>query len=113
MPSINISISMRPEDLVFYEKFGDLAKKEGFHSASAYLVDLMKKELKEHSESHNPQTIIDMFDRDIVTAIPNLYERDEDKWLKFYGGLSPKEYEALGERLDWLGNLHNSAKILL
>ena len=113
MPSVNISISMRPEDLVFYEKFGDLAKKEGFHSASAYLVDLMKKEIKEHSESHNPQTVIDMFDRDIVTAIPNIYERDEDKWLKFYSRLSQVEYEALGERITILTNIHNSAKILL
>jgi len=113
MPSVNISISMRPEDLVIWGKIGDLAKKEGFHSASAYLVDIMKKDIKEHEQSHNPQTIIPMFDRDQVTAIPNLYERDEDKWLKFYSHLSLKDYEEIGERLEWLGNLHNSAKILL
>lgn len=113
MASVNISVSMRPEDLVEYEKFVDLAKKEGKHSASAYIVDLIKKEVKEHSESHNPQTVIDMFDRNQVTAIPNIYERDEEKWLKFYGNLSKEDYAELGKRIDFVVNMHNSAKILL
>jgi len=113
MGSANISISMRVEDLKVYEEFGILAKKEGYHSSSAYIVELIKKAVKEHAESHNPQTIITMFDRDQVTAIPNLYERDEDKWLSFYNKLSKADYAEIGERLEWLSNLHNSAKILL
>ena len=113
MASANISVSMRPEELKMFGEFTTLAKKEGYHSTSAYIVELMKKEVMEHAKSHNPQTIIPMFDRDQVTAIPNLYERDEDKWLSFYSKLSLADYDEIGERLEWLGNLHNSAKILL
>ncbi len=54
-----------------------------------------------------------MFDRDIVTAIPNIYERDDKIWLKFYSRLSQKEYDALTERLQIVNSIHNSAKILL
>lgn len=104
---------MKLEDAPVFAEFEALAKKEGYHSSSAYIVELIKKEVKEHSLSHNPQTIIDMFDRDIVTAIPNIYERDEDIWLKFYARLSQIEYDALTQRLQIVNNIHNSAKILL
>ena len=113
MVSVNKSISMKLEDAPVFAEFEALAKKEGYHSSSAYIVDLIKKEVKEHAQSHNPQTVIDMFDRDIVTAIPNIYERDEDKWLKFYSRLDKREYDGLTERLVILNNIHNSAKILL
>lgn len=104
---------MKLEDAPVFAEFEALAKKEGYHSSSAYIVQLIKKEVKEHSASQNPQTNIDMFDREIVTAIPNIYERDEDKWVKFYSRLTQEEYEALTERLSAVNNIHNSAKILL
>jgi len=111
--SVNKSISMKLADAPVFAEFELLAKKEGYHSSSAYIVDLIKREVKEHKDSHNPQTVIDMFDRDIVTAIPNIYERDDKIWLKFYSRLSQKEYDALTERLQIVNSIHNSAKILL
>ena len=113
MASANISVSMRPEDLTMFDEFGKLAKKEGYHSTSAYIVELMKKEVMEHAKSHNPQTIITMFDRDHVTAIPNLYNEDKEVWYKFYFGLSPQDYDALTKRLEWVNKMHNEAKTLL
>ncbi len=103
---------MKLEDAPVFAKFEALAKKEGYHSSSAYIVELIKKEVKEHSLSQNPQTNIDMFDRETVKAIPNIYSRDEDSWLKFYKMLSQTEYDELTKRIAWLVNLHDSAKIL-
>ena len=103
---------MKLEDAPVFAEFEALAKKEGYHSSSAYIVQLIKKEVKEHSASHNPQTILPMYDRETVKAIPNIYSRDEEAWLKFYNMLSPKEYEELTKRIAWLDNLHRSAKIL-
>ncbi len=112
MVSVNKSISMKLEDAPVFAKFEALAKKEGYHSSSAYIVALVKKEVKEHGKSHNPQTVIDMFDRETIKAIPNIYSQDEQSWLKFYKMLTPVEYDELTKRIAWLDNLHRSAKIL-
>jgi len=112
MVSVNKSISMKLEDAPVFAEFELLAKKEGYHSSSAYIVELIKKEVKEHSRSNNPQTVIEMFDRETVKAIPNIYSQDEDSWLKFYKMLTPEEYNELTKRIAWLDNLHRSARIL-
>ena len=112
MVSLNKSISMKLEDAPVFAEFEALAKKEGYHSSSAYIVALVKKEVKEHGKSHNPQTVITMFDRETVKAIPNIYSQDEQSWLNFYKMLTPVEYDELTKRIAWLDNLHRSAKIL-
>jgi len=103
---------MRLEDAPVFAEFEALAKKEGYHSSSAYIVKLIKKEVMEHSKSNNPQTVIEMFDRETVKAIPNIYSRDEEAWLKFYKMLTQEEYDELTKRITWLDNLHRSAKTL-
>jgi len=82
-------------------------------SSKSAMVELALEEfLLHHLESKNPQTVMDQYDTDLVTAVPNVYEKNVDTWIKFYQRLNDKDYEYLTERLQFMNRMHEQRKLL-
>jgi len=91
------------------EKLAELkisAAKEGT-TIRAIIEEQIDEYLLKHSKSNNPQTNIEMFDKESILAIPNLY-REEKDWDKFYNLMERKEdYEELSTQLEMVLRKHN------
>src|SRR3990167_2682636 len=89
------------------ERFKDVASREQRY-VNDLLMDLMADYLKKHEASQNPQPTLDLFDRDMVCSIPNLY-RDRDDFVKFYEILNAKEdYIEIEKQLQMAVDVHNA-----
>jgi hypothetical protein len=71
-----------------------IAAREG-STIRKILEDQVDDYLKQHSKSNNPQTMIENFDREEVMAIPQIYERRNEPWDKFFSMVDKKEYKEL------------------
>lgn len=72
------------------------------------LVELALQEfIKEHGDSQNPQTKMDLFENKLIMAIPNIYA-DPSKFENFYNLIKKKEeYEELDAKLNSILQIHN------
>ena len=76
-------------------------------SFSVLIMNMVKDYVKKHKKSNNPQSVIEMFDRESVAAIPTLYEENLGPWEKFYDRISKEDYKELDTRINWLLQYHN------
>lgn len=90
------------------EKIPEIGKK----NKSILLEMALEEFILKHGKSNNPQTIITMYDKEAVSAIPNIYEDDLDKWIKFYKILDDKQYDDLTERIEFLNRMHKQRSLL-
>lgn len=72
----------------------EIAAREGTSIKSLLEVEV-DKIIKEHAKSNNPQTLIENFDREEVMAIPQIYEKKNEPWDKFFKLVDRKEYKEL------------------
>src|SRR3990167_9249570 len=85
-----------------------IAAREGV-TIRKLLEDQVDQIIKEHASSNNPQSQITQFDREEVMPVPNLYEKNPEKWDKFYSLMSKKDYDEVDERVNFLLKKHNQA----
>lgn len=79
----------------------------GKHSKSEILEWALEEYVKKHSKSNNPQTALDIFDKESILAIPNIY-RSEEEWKKFYSIIKDKEdYQELDKQVNMILRIHN------
>mgnify|MGYP001581946134 CR=1 FL=1 len=79
----------------------------GKKSKSEILEWALEEFVKKHSKSNNPQTTIEIFDKESILAVPNIY-RSEDDWKKFYSRIKKKEdYKELDEQVNMILKIHN------
>jgi len=72
------------------------------------LIEMAVEEfVLKHGTSQNPQTKINLFDKETIAAVPNLYADRED-WEKFYKLIkSAKDKKKLDEHLNLVLSIHN------
>lgn len=76
-------------------------------SKSQVLEWALEEFVKKHTKSNNPQTQIQMFNKESILAIPNMY-REESDWQKFYTKIkTKKDYEELDKALNMIMIIHN------
>jgi len=79
----------------------------GRKSKSELLEMALEEFVKKHGKSNNPQTQLQMFDKESILAIPNIY-RDSKDWNKFYKNIkSKKDYRELDRALNMINAIHN------
>lgn len=109
MTIFQMSLNPKREDLLKkLEEIPEFGKK-----SKSELVEMAIEEfLKHHLKSYNPQTILPMYNKEAVSAIPNIYEEDLDTWIKFYKMLDDKDYEDLTQRIEFLNRMHAQRNLL-
>jgi len=104
--SMNKSFSYPKSFDSIIEKIEEIASKEGTFF-SDIVVDQLKIYYNEHGKSENNQTTIPLFEKDVITAIPNMY-RPEKIWQKFYDSIkSSKDYAELDKQINMINKIHN------
>lgn len=85
------------------EKIPEIGRK----SKSELLEWALEDFVKRHTKSNNPQTQIEMFDKESILAVPNIY-REESDWLKFYKNMkAKKDYQEVDKALNMILTIHN------
>lgn len=105
------SYSYPVDKIEVLKKFDDICRKEG-KKMSPTIFGLIEDFVKKHDEWNNPQTIMDQYEKEAVTAIPNIYNENLDSWIKFYKSLSQEDYDFLGKRIEFLNRMHEQKKLL-
>ncbi|MEE9215757.1 MAG: hypothetical protein V3U54_13460 [Thermodesulfobacteriota bacterium] len=80
-------------------EFGKRSKSEIIELA---LEDFILK----HGNSNNPQTKIELFQSELIKAIPTIYAKRKD-FEKFYKLLSKEEYKELDSKINMIMEIHN------
>ena len=84
----------------------ETARKENRYF-SELVVTLLEDYVKIHSQSNNPQTQIEQFDKESVLAIPNAYASPK-AWDKFYLLMkNKKDYDELSTAFEMILSKHN------
>jgi len=104
MVVFQMSLNPRREEL--FKKLEEIPE-FGKTSKSA-LVELALEELiLKHGESNNPQTQMDLFQDNMIKAIPNIYAKPT-QFQKFYKLIKSKEeYKRLDEQINMILHIHN------
>ena len=70
------------------------------------LTEMCDDYLKKHGESNNPQSTIEQFNKPVINAVPNLYNRDG--WLTFFDNLKKeKDYQEVVDCVNFVVNQCN------
>ena len=100
------TFSIPDSDSALMENFQRVSRREG-RKTSNVIVDLLKEYCKQHDDAHNPQTLIDDFEKP-YSAVPNLYSPNDELVKKFYDRLESKaEYEKIDQGLNTFMQYHN------
>jgi len=79
----------------------------GRRKRSEIIEQALREFVEKHSKSNNPQTQIEMFDRETVNRVPHIY-REESSWKTFYKLIKKKEeYKEVDKQLSMILRLHN------
>ncbi len=84
----------------------------GRKSKSELIEWALEEFVKKHGKSFNPQTQIEMFDKESILAVPNLYEilDNPELWKKFYKNMKrKKDYLEFDKAINALVALHNKS----
>lgn len=89
------------------EEIDKIARREGVFF-SDIVIECLEDYCKKHGKSQNPQTEITLFETGLESAIPNLYQVNEDNVKSFYNKIKKKdEYKFLDEKLNIFLRFHN------
>jgi len=97
--SITASRKALLEKLEEIPEFGKRSKSEIIELA---LADFILK----HGNSNNPQTKIELFQSELIKAIPTIYAKRKD-FEKFYKLLNKEEYKELDSKINMILEIHN------
>lgn len=98
--SITASRKLLLEKLEEIPEFGKKSKSEILEFA-------LEEFILRHGKSNNPQTQMDLFQDNVVKAIPNIYS-DSKAFEKFYRLIKTKEeYKELDRHLNIILDIHN------
>ena len=104
MVIFQMSLNPRREELFkALEKIPEFGK-----TSKSALVELALEELiLKHGKSNNPQTQIDLFQNNMIKAIPNIYAGVKE-FRKFYKLIKTKEeYKRLDKEINSILQIHN------
>ena len=74
---------------------------------SELLEMALEEFILKHAKSNNPQTQMDLFQDNMIKAIPNLYS-DVKEFKKFYKLIKTKEeYQRLDDQINMVLKVHN------
>lgn len=78
----------------------------GKRKRSEIIEQALREFIEKHGISNNPQTQIEMFDKETINSVPHIY-RDESTWSQFYKLIKKKEdYKEVDKQLNMILNLH-------
>lgn len=99
-------MSLNPKREELFRKLTEIP--EAGRKSKSELVEMALEEfILKHGKSNNPQTQIDLFQDNMIKAIPHLYS-DVKEFRKFYKLIKTKdEYQRLDEQINMLLKVHN------
>ena len=99
-------MSLNPKREELFRKLTEIP--EAGRKSKSELVEMALEEfILKHGKSNNPQTQMDLFEDNMIKAIPNLYA-DVKEFKKFYNLIKTKEeYQRLDEQINMLLKVHN------
>ena len=99
-------MSLNPKREELFRKLTEIP--EAGRKSKSELVEMALEEfILKHGKSNNPQTQIDLFEDNMIKAIPNLYAEAQE-FKKFYKLIKTKEeYHRLDQQINVLLQIHN------